>query len=133
MANPHRGEVSFDADGKSYTLHFSTNAICELEDKLDRSFVSISNDLAKAVSAPDKIRMTTLRAIFWAGLQDHHPEIDLKAAGKLILSTGGMLGVMNLITEGFARAFPDPETKGARPQSTPPQIVANGDGTGLTS
>lgn len=134
MANPNKGEVAFDAGGKSYTLHFSTNAICELEDKLDRSFIAISSELAKAASAPEKIRLTTLRAIFWAGLQDHHPDIDLKAAGKLVVAAGGMAGVMKLISEGFERAFPDPETKDARPTNgVTAETGGNGIGTGPAS
>lgn len=129
MANAHRGELAFDVEGKEYTLHFSANAICELEDKLDRSFLSISKDLAAASTDPTQIRMSTLRAIFWSGLRDHHPDIDLQIAGELMIKAGGLAKAMDMISEAFTRAFPAAETKAARP----PKGVQRKNGTGLDS
>lgn len=129
MANPHKGQLEFEADGRRLTLHYSTNAICELEDELDRSFISISKEMAAATTEPDRIRFSTLRAILWAGLRDHHPEIDIKSAGDLMISVGGVVKAMQLISEGFSRAFPAPESKGARP----PKGVRTRNGIGLDS
>lgn len=108
--NPHKGEVEFDADGKTYTLSYSTNAVCEAEAALNRTIVDIGQDMASG-----KISMTAVRALLWAGLQDHHPGLALRAAGDLILAAGGLARVIELIGEAFALAFPAAETKGAHP------------------
>lgn len=125
MANPHKGELAFEAGGKTYTLRFSTNAICELEDKLDRSFLSISGDLAKAVTEPDKVRFGTVRAIMWAGLRDHHPNLTVEEAGEIMTQVGGMLPAVGLVTDAFVLAFPSPEAKDSNPPR-PDQKIGTG-------
>lgn len=116
MANPHKGEVAFDADGKTYTLRFSSNAICELEERLDKSFTKIGAELQAAVETdPASIRFGTLRAIFWAGLQDHHPDIDLAAAGDVMIAAGGAVQAMALIGGAFVAAFPAREGGAGNP------------------
>ncbi len=129
MANPHRGELSFEVDELTYTMAFSTNSICELEEKLGRAFMSIAKELEQYIQQPETIRISTLRAIFWSGLRKHHPHLTLEDAGDLMTGSGGALKAMELISEGFARAFPTPESKGARP----PKAGQNGDGTGMPS
>ena len=79
MDNPKRGEVSFEYEGQKYTLHFSTNAICALEESLDQDIGS----LLEAMES-DKPSMRLMRALFLAGLSDNHPDIGLPDAGKLI-------------------------------------------------
>lgn len=129
MANPHKGEVEFEAVGKTYKLRYSTNAICELEDKLDRSFTSIARDIVDAAKQPEKVRFGTLRAIFWAGLQDCHPDLSVKDAGDLMVEVGGVAEAMQLISEAFVLAFPaQEETKGGRPTQ-----LKKGRGIGLAS
>ena len=34
MGNPHKGDVSFEVDGKRRALVYNMNALCELEDAL---------------------------------------------------------------------------------------------------
>lgn len=131
MANAHKGEIAFEAGGKSYTLRFSTNAICELENALDRSIISISQDLVNAEKNPESLRFSTLRAILWAGLREHHPGMTLVEAGDVMTEIGGLSKAVELIAEGFTLAFPEPQANGAaRPQkpSRPPKT-----GIGLAS
>lgn len=116
MANPHRGEVSFEAEGTEYTLQYSNNALVELEDRLDRGIVDISSELLSWAKDPKRIRLGTIRAVLWAGLREHHPEVDLRAAGEIITKAGGVLEITGLIGEAFSRAFPAPEKKGSRPR-----------------
>ena len=85
MANPHRGQVSLG----DYTLSFSVNALCELEDLLDKPMMEI----VAAIQTPETMRMSTVRALFWAALRDNHDEIDLAGAG-LIVSEFGMKAAM---------------------------------------
>jgi hypothetical protein len=128
LSNPHKGELSFEADGKFYTLRFSTNAICELEDELDRGIVDIAAEMSSWANDSKRIRLGFLRAVFWAGLRDAQPDIDIKAAGELILSAGGIATVSGLIGTAFERAFPGPETKGSRPTRKVPTVAQHGTG-----
>ena len=101
MANPHKGEVEFQAEGVTYTLRFSISSIVKLEEVTGRNFPVIAQELA----TPEKISMTLVRQLFWAGLQDSHPGLDIEAAGELISEAGGMVGAMALIGEALNRSF----------------------------
>lgn len=102
MANKHRGQVSFEADGKPYTLCYSTNALCELEGALNVSISEVGVMLADL----GKMKMKTVRAVLWAGLTDNHPGITLTQAGDVAdaITTGK---AMELIGEAFKLAFGD--------------------------
>jgi hypothetical protein len=126
MANPHRGELAFEAAGKTYTLQYSHDALVELEQELDRGIIGIINELQSWTKEPERIRLSWIRALLWAGLRKHHPDLDLLAAGELITDAGGIGEVVNLAGEGLGRAFSAPETKGARPRKRP-------NGTGIDS
>lgn len=124
MANPHKGEVGFDAGGTAYKLSFSANALCELEDQLDKGI----NEISEALGDAKKLRLKTLRAVFWAGLLDHHEGISIKAAGEIVT----MLGVgpaVALIGKAFERAFPEAEAE----KADPPKPGSPADGTGPAS
>ncbi|WP_234897216.1 gene transfer agent family protein [Sinorhizobium medicae] len=71
MANPHRGSVAFNVGDRAYTLSFSINAICELEELLGQPVPQIAATLNK----PEEIRMTTVRALIWAALVLPHPRV----------------------------------------------------------
>lgn len=130
MANPHKGEVSFDVDGVTYTLHYSTNAYCELEDLLGRGFGDIAMEMQSwsPPLGPDKkplpetaevaqkrigkIKLSLMRAVFWAGLRDRHPDITVRQAGDLMSDMGGGGPVMEQVSRAMAAAMPD-EAAGA--------------------
>jgi hypothetical protein len=76
MANPHKGEVEFTVGGRSYKAVFSTNAICELEKELGYSVHLVRDGVL------------TVRAILWAALRKHHPDLSLIAVGDLIDDMG---------------------------------------------
>lgn len=135
MDNPLKGEVSFEADDKTYTLIFSNNAFCALEKHLDCGIFDIYDEIAswspktdgKGKPLPEtkqeteararRIRLGFCRALFWAGLNERHPEITLEEAGRLMTAAGGLIGVMNLIATGVAAAQPKAEPGGvARPE-----------------
>lgn len=134
MANPHKGDLGFDAEiagedgvkqSKHFTLCYSTDAICQAEEVLNLSLLEIGQEMRSWEKSPNRIRTAFVRALFWAGLTKHHPEIDLKAAGELMIEAGGMLPIIALVGEAFARAYPKPEP-GARPQRA--RRVRNGTG-----
>lgn len=100
MANPHRGQVSLVAGDATYKLCFSANALCELEDLTGETVGAITEKLNGAGAS-----MTLIRALVWAALQDHHPEVDIKAAGNII-TLAGMAACMEAIGKAFELAFP---------------------------
>lgn len=123
MGNPHKGDVSFAAAGETYTLRFSVDALCELEEATGKTIVVLASDLGDA----SKVSMGLLRKVIWAGLRDHHPGVDLKAAGELILAAGGVSAVMAHVGKAFALAFPEPEGDAGGDQN-PPKPGRNGTG-----
>lgn len=103
MANAERGEVSFDVDGKTWTMRYSANALCELEDLLDLG----TAEIVARLQDPKGVRMKLVRALMWAGLHDRHPEMELSGAGDLI-SELGFDKATALIGDAAAKAFPPP-------------------------
>ncbi len=112
MANPARGSVPLQAGDRAYTVSFSVNAICELESAFDQPVAKIAGML----SEPENIRMSTVRSIIWAGLRDHHEDMEVREAGQ-IMSDAGMPACMEAIGAAFALAFPQEEASSkARPR-----------------
>lgn len=103
MANPNRGSVALQVGDRAYTLSYSINALCELEELLDKPVASI----IEAIQKPAELRMSSVRAIIWAGLQDHHQGLTVQEAGQ-IASEAGMQAAMSKVGEAFRLAFPAP-------------------------
>jgi hypothetical protein len=99
--NPVRGEVALDAAGKSYTLKFSTNALCEAENILDKPMAVIMAQLD---------RLAVLRVLMWAALQHKQPGVSLQDAGE-IMDAAGMKAVVPALTDALNLAFPKPDEK----------------------
>lgn len=108
MANPHKGEVELKAGDATYVLRYSIDAICSLEERMDKGFTAIAAEM----SDPDRMRVTTVREVLLAGLQENHPEVTLKQAGELILAAGGAIVVLGRVSEAFTAAFPNAEASG---------------------
>lgn len=96
MANPARGEIALKVGDTAYTLKFSTNAICELEDHLDKGINVIVSNME---------RVTTVRALLWAGLRAQYPDITIAKAGEMI-DRVGMAKATDVIGKALAAAFP---------------------------
>lgn len=120
MANPHKGEVGFEVDGKEWVLRYSANALCTLEDELDMGTAALVAELQK----PDGVRMATLRTVFWAGLQDRQQDVTREQAGEL-MSEIGFANVGPLIGEAFGHAFAEAKKK-ARPRKGGKAGTGNG-------
>ncbi len=117
MANPLKGEVELIAGDKPYTLRFSIDAICSLEERLGKGFPAIAVELQK----PEKMTIVMVRHLLHASLTESHPDITLKQAGELIVTGGGMVIVLGKVSEAIAAAFPSPaEASGTtRPRKRP--------------
>ncbi|RZJ01815.1 MAG: hypothetical protein EON90_02060 [Brevundimonas sp.] len=101
MANKAKGEAGVEIGGKTYTLVFNVNALCEVEYILDKSTDRILEALTH--SPP----LNVVRALLWGGLRQHHPDLDLIAAGDLIEQMGGGGVALQKIGEALQSAFPD--------------------------
>lgn len=128
MANPYRGETSFDVGGKTYTLQFNSNACAELEDLLARGIVSIVQEIMSWSTEPERISLKLFRALLWAGLRKHHRGMTVEMAGDLLDEAGGMLALMPPVSEAFSKTWP--ESDKAEPVSGGP---INGSGIGSAS
>ena len=112
MANAHKGEVAFEAEGQRYVLRFSIDAICQLEAETSKGIVALISELQDR----DKMSITLARQMLWAGLREHHPDITVKDAGELIPAAGGMSALLTLFSKAFASSFPSLENKSTRPR-----------------
>lgn len=121
MANPHRGEVGFEVDGKSWVLKLGTTAMCEIETLTGKTITEVGRLLADEQTAS----MTLMRAVFWGGLQDRHEGITIRDA-SVLMDAVGMERVGSLIGQAFEAAFPatkaDPEAKAG--SARPPRATA---------
>ncbi len=106
MANPNRGAVKLLAAGTTYNLSFSVNAICELEEELDKPIAEIIASIQK----PDQLRMVSVRALVWAALRDHHEDLAIKEAG-LIVTDAGFQVAIEKVGEAIRLAFPEAKGK----------------------
>jgi hypothetical protein len=113
MVNPLRGEVALDVEGTTYVLCLDINAIIEVENLLD---IGIA-DVANLFNDPARIRAGNVRAMLWAALQRHHPDVTLAWAGKIVGRIGMGLAIEKL-GEALSVAFPQEGEQRRRPPET---------------
>lgn len=105
-SNPHKGEVSFElVSGETYALQFTIDAVCTLEELLDKSSMEIFTLLARG-------RIGVLRAAMWAGLQANHNKISLREAGEMIPKIKGETKALQLVTRAMNLAFGEADQDG---------------------
>jgi len=97
MANPLRGEVPLQLDGKTYRLKWATNAICEFEDLMGGGLPTLG-PMATSVKA--------LRAMVWAMLQEFHSEVSLKQVTEWF-DVHGVEPFLEPVKLAMERANPD--------------------------
>lgn len=101
MANLMRGEVSFEASGKTWTMKMGTGAMCEIEAATNKSISEIGSSLGN----PKTASITLLRTVFWGSLQHHHVGTSVKDCDDLIDEIG-MVRAGQLVGEAFQSALP---------------------------
>lgn len=126
MVENAKGELGFEVEGRRLTLAYSIDALCKIEDIYDKSALTVLSGIMRDP------QFRKLRVVIWAGLQEHHKDIDQKAAGELIRQLGGLNDAVDLINRAFLAAFPPAEAaEGATgPQEKPPATAA---GNGVDS
>lgn len=111
MANPHRGDTA--VEGTPYTLCFSSNSVCEMEEHFGAPISEVGAMLDGSA------KLSHIRAVLWFGLRRHHPELSEEDAGD-VLDEIGHRAADELIGTAFQRAFPKAK-KGAASGSGRPR------------
>lgn len=104
MSNPHRGEVALPAGDATYTLVYTTNAVCALEEDLGQSLAEIVNGMG---------RLKVMRAVLWAGLLERHQLGKPEDAGP-IMDAAGVPAVVEAVNRAISSAFPPPDAGAKR-------------------
>jgi hypothetical protein len=78
MTRRGEGEATFEADGKTWTLRFDFNAMVDFEEATGGKIFDMLASMESGTASP-----AALRALIWAMLRDHHPDITLHEAGKI--------------------------------------------------
>ncbi|MCA1381301.1 hypothetical protein [Bradyrhizobium sp. BRP23] len=99
--NPLKGEVAFvGSDGERRTLSFSAEALFRLEEQLGRKMGAIEADMRN----PENFGLGVIRTMFWAGLLDTHPDLELKDVGRHF-SKVDPVEACSLVVRAFNGAF----------------------------
>ncbi len=116
VANPHKGEVSLEIGGTSYTLKFSTNALCVAEKVSGQKISALMDDLGEG-------SLNAVRALFTAAMAKHMPNMTVEQAGDL-LDEATVPVVTAKLTEALMIAFPTAKADTANP--TKPEQAGTG-------
>ena len=139
MANTQKGEVDFVLDGRTFTFRLGTGALIELQEhvsKLEGAQAALEQIFLDAARG----RVLAIRAVLWAGLRKHHPEVTLEGVEDL-LDAASPDEIQALLGNLGATTVPDPadlRTLGvSAPAGDRPQTArgrrAGGTGVGSTS
>jgi Phage tail tube protein, GTA-gp10 len=120
--NPVKGEVSFECEGKKYTLVLGTFALAALERRMQMSWPQI---IKRATDGQAGIN--DMLAMVYCGLLRHHRQITEEQVADLI-DNMGMAEISDILGQAFKLMFPggeagEPITDGS------PTKPGNGHGT----
>lgn len=107
MGNAVKGIVDITVGEKTYKLQYSANGMCELESVAGCSAMKFLKTLQD--NAKEDLSFGDVRLLFWAGLQEHHPQMTVRDAGKLITDMGGIAFAMQKAGEAVGLSMPDPQ------------------------
>lgn len=126
MTNAVRGLVTAELGGKTWSLEFTIDSLCQLEDLLDKTSVDILREVAQGNA---RLRLT--RALIWAALRRHHSEITVEAAGELLRDPAGpafAAAVSDAFLMCWPQADPDAKAEGDGEAGNPPTAAPAGTG-----
>lgn len=86
MANPAKGEASFEHAGKQHRLYFGMTAIDWFEDTFDKSWLGAIQSIASAQDRRELPKMGLLVSVLQAGLRKHHPDLATEEARDAVLA-----------------------------------------------
>ena len=104
MPNKHRGEVVFTMGNKAYTLHLSTNAMCNLEGEFDLDIQAVFL-LLDPESSGQGFKLSNFRKVVKAMLFDNHSDLSDADVGRLI-DDYGLDKITEKVSDAAELAFP---------------------------
>lgn len=114
MANPFRGEASFEAGGKTYTVHYGLNAFCEIEAQLGMPVA----EALQTLDDGNARQFRSIRTVLCIGLQRAHPGISEADAAEIATACGLRPALVAMITALKAASQVD-EGEGDRAENPP--------------
>ena len=121
MANPHKGEVAFEANGKQYVFKLGTYAQAMLERRVKTTFGKF------VARKEDDWGVDDALVMFWAGLYRQH-KLTEEQAGDLLDEIGSDR-LSEILTEALKISQPDE----VGVVVDPPKAEAVTNGTGMPS
>lgn len=124
MSQHKRGESTLEIEGKRYTFVLDMTAMALLEEMFSTPEQDMSiQQFMQRVQKTGQVRY--MRALVWAMLQHHHPEITLQQAGQLFtLET--MVNLNALVNGVMTEASPDPSDARELGLNRPQRARVNG-------
>ena len=119
MANPMKGEASFAAGGKVYTVRFDFDTLVRIEDITGES-IDVTFGLLQDPKAP---KLGRIRAVVCGVLQATTPDMTLDRAGQIV-QEAGLPAIQEAIILAGRRSF----DQGEASDNTPPPKAPNGTG-----
>lgn len=104
MGNSITGEVDFPVGDKTYRLRLSINQLIEVEDITGLGIMQLAILFANAAT----LKARDVRAVLWGALREHHPEVDLLAAGE-IMAAARLQPTIEHVGRALEAAFPKAE------------------------
>lgn len=134
MANRQNGEVSIQVGDTNYTMALTIDAMVALEEMFSTPQKSVTFE--EVTAAADRGSVKHLRAMIWAVLQQHHPELEIKDISPLVQKAGGLKGMERKLVELAKATMADPAdlaelgvaTKGNPPPAQISKKATNGSG-----
>jgi Phage tail tube protein, GTA-gp10 len=115
MANPVKGEVPIDIEGKRYTLVLNTFALAAVEQRLGMQWTSVFKK-----AADGEFGIQQILALFHAALMKHHRRITEEEAANLIDEAG--LPSINEALGQAVRLMQPFQNAGGEEPANPPKI-----------
>jgi uncharacterized protein YbjT (DUF2867 family) len=79
MMRRGEAEASFEFDGKTWTIRLDFNAMADFEDNTGKDLLATMEAMSKGDAPP-----ADMRAAVWAMLLDHHPDVTIRQAGRMV-------------------------------------------------
>jgi hypothetical protein len=125
MANDIRGELGFEALGKSFTLKFGNGAVRHVENETGLSI----SEVAAALTDPRKMTATLFTRAFHGALLRHHPDLTIETVDDIIDSLGSA-EAGSLLAQAVALAYPAKAQGGeAKGRANPRKATAGSTGS----
>lgn len=134
MSDRTTGERTLEIGGKAYTFVLDLNAMAELEEMFSTPEREVTFDEVMQLAKSSR-RIKYARAMIWALLQHHHPEVTLEQAGRLF-TLATMLDLNEVFKDMAQAATPDKADARELGIDRPRKARVNGSGaltTGETS